>query len=218
MLCPTICASTNLWSTPRRLLRIVRSQRGGCSACFWPRTEQWLLDRQNAHGDWAGLFAGTLYSVVALRCLGYARDHSVVEHGLEGIERLAIRDQGASSFRVQPSISPVWDTALAVSALAEAGLSPSVRAPESQPSTLRWLDEDRRWPQPLPVRQSHCLAALAQQGSEEAPPLMHTLTWCARRDGWSAGRYFAPATGPVRLVAHCPADGRFSSTTPLRRT
>ena len=58
------------------------------------------------------------------RCSAWATrlDHPVMARGLEGCGRL--RAGGRTTLTLQPCLSPVWDTALAVIALREAGLPP----------------------------------------------------------------------------------------------
>ncbi|MFN2462028.1 MAG: squalene--hopene cyclase [Candidatus Velthaea sp.] len=83
------------------------------------RAERWVLERQEATGDWGGIIPAMLNSMLALRALGYRRDDPRVVRGFAALERFAIHEGG--TYRVQPCISPVWDTGLAVRALVEAG-------------------------------------------------------------------------------------------------
>jgi squalene-hopene/tetraprenyl-beta-curcumene cyclase len=59
-------------------------------------------------------------SVLALLSLGYKPTDPVIVKGLEAIERFGI--ETSSEFRLQSCVSPVWDTAITVIALAESGL------------------------------------------------------------------------------------------------
>jgi squalene-hopene/tetraprenyl-beta-curcumene cyclase len=100
----------------------------------WRRTERWIVAHQEADGSWGGIMLPWLYSLLALKCLGYSLDHPVMKRGLEGLESFILEDRG--TFRMQPATSPVWDTAWSVIALREAG----VRA--DHPSLVRaasWL-------------------------------------------------------------------------------
>jgi squalene-hopene/tetraprenyl-beta-curcumene cyclase len=63
-----------------------------------------------------------LNSLLALRCLDYDGADPVVERGLQAVDRFAIETE--ETYRVQPCISPVWDTALVMLALVDSGLSP----------------------------------------------------------------------------------------------
>ena len=86
------------------------------------RAEKWILERQETTGDWAGIMPAMLNSMLALRALGYDVNAPEVVRGFGAIEAFTITANGA--YRVQPCVSPVWDTALAVRALVDAGVAP----------------------------------------------------------------------------------------------
>jgi squalene-hopene/tetraprenyl-beta-curcumene cyclase len=82
--------------------------------------EQWIVRRQEADGGWGGIQAPLVYSVIALHLQGYALHHPVMRAALAGIDALIIVDERGR--RIEACQSPVWDTALAVTALAESGV------------------------------------------------------------------------------------------------
>ncbi|MCL6752498.1 squalene--hopene cyclase [Nostoc sp. CCCryo 231-06] len=84
--------------------------------------EKWILERQEATGDWGGIIPAMLNSMLALRCLNYDRSDPIVERGLQAIDNFAIETE--NSYRVQPCVSPVWDTAWVMRALVESGFAP----------------------------------------------------------------------------------------------
>ncbi|MEJ6484397.1 squalene--hopene cyclase [Nostoc punctiforme UO1] len=84
--------------------------------------EKWILERQEATGDWGGIIPAMLNSMLALRCLDYDRSDPIVERGLQAIDNFAIETD--NSYRVQPCVSPVWDTAWVMRALVESGFAP----------------------------------------------------------------------------------------------
>ncbi len=84
--------------------------------------EKWILERQEATGDWGGIIPAMLNSMLALRCLGYSANDPIVERGLQAIDNFAIETE--DSYRVQPCVSPVWDTAWVMRALVESGFAP----------------------------------------------------------------------------------------------
>lgn len=85
--------------------------------------ERWILERQEVTGDWGGIIPAMLNSLLALRCLNYDVNDPIVVRGLQAIDNFAIETE--STYRVQPCISPVWDTAWSIRALVDSGLSPS---------------------------------------------------------------------------------------------
>ncbi|WP_392532318.1 squalene--hopene cyclase [Nostoc sp. C117] len=84
--------------------------------------EKWVLERQEATGDWGGIIPAMLNSMLALRCLNYGQNDPIVERGLQAIDNFVIETE--NSYRVQPCVSPVWDTAWAMRALVESGFVP----------------------------------------------------------------------------------------------
>jgi squalene-hopene/tetraprenyl-beta-curcumene cyclase len=84
--------------------------------------ERWILERQEATGDWGGIIPAMLNSLLALRALNYNPADPIVERGLQAVDNFAI--ETADTYTVQPCISPVWDTAWAMRALIESGLAP----------------------------------------------------------------------------------------------
>jgi squalene-hopene/tetraprenyl-beta-curcumene cyclase len=83
------------------------------------RAEQWILERTR-HADGLGaIYPSMMYVVMALDSLGYPADHPDVQEANHQFMNLMIDDD--RGFFFQPCFSPVWDTAIAVHALGEAG-------------------------------------------------------------------------------------------------
>jgi len=113
--------------------QLVPGRRAGLRAA-----ERWILEHQEATGDWGGIIPAMLNSLLALRCLGYESADPVVERGLEAIDNFAI--ESPTTYHVQPCVSPVWDTALTVQALVDSGLG------SNHPALVRggqWLLEQQ---------------------------------------------------------------------------
>jgi squalene-hopene/tetraprenyl-beta-curcumene cyclase len=86
------------------------------------KVERWIVDRQEADGSWGGIQPPWVYSLMGLNLRGYAIDHPVMRKGLEGLDAFTIVEDGIR--RLEACQSPVWDTALALIALGDAGLPP----------------------------------------------------------------------------------------------
>ncbi len=84
--------------------------------------ERWIVERQEADGSWGGIQPPWVWSIVALRALGYPLDDPVIERALAGLDSFTIEDEAGR--RIEACQSPVWDTALAVLALLDAGFEP----------------------------------------------------------------------------------------------
>ena len=100
------------WFLPRRALR----------TAALARAERWIVQRQEADGLWGGIQPPVVYSIIALHLLGYPLDHPVVASAFKGLDGFTIED--ARGRRIEACQSPVWDTALALVALTDAGVGP----------------------------------------------------------------------------------------------
>jgi squalene-hopene/tetraprenyl-beta-curcumene cyclase len=96
------------------------------------RAERWIVRRQEADGSWGGIQPPWVYSLMALHLRGYPLEHPLMRRGLEGLDRFMVEDSGDSrgvgapqgpSRRLEACQSPVWDTALSIVALSDAGLT-----------------------------------------------------------------------------------------------
>ncbi|MFH8366960.1 squalene--hopene cyclase [Streptomyces sp. NPDC018031] len=124
---------------------------------------RWIIERQENDGCWGGIQPPAVYSIIALHLMGYDLGHPVLRAGLESLDRFAVwreeptagpgvpgdpvesgggrrageapRSESAGEVRmVEACQSPVWDTCLAVIALADAGL------PADHPALVRAAD------------------------------------------------------------------------------
>ncbi len=101
------------------------------------KAERWIVERQEADGSWGGIQPPWVYSLMALNLLGYPVEHPVIQKGLEGLDKFTIVEDGVR--RLEACQSPVWDTALAMIGLGDAGLPPDHGAIASG---ARWLLEE----------------------------------------------------------------------------
>jgi squalene-hopene/tetraprenyl-beta-curcumene cyclase len=110
--------------TPRRILR----------RAALARAERWIVQRQEADGLWGGIQPPTVYSIIALQLLGYPLDHPIFRSALAGLDAFTIEDDAGR--RLEACQSPVWDTALAVVALADSDVDQGSPVLES---AVQWL-------------------------------------------------------------------------------
>ena len=95
----------------------------------------WVVQRQEADGSWGGIQPPWVYSLIALDLEGYGPDTAVMRKGIEGFVRFVL-DGEDRGWRFQACMSPVWDTAWAVRALAAAGLD---RSHPALQRAVRWM-------------------------------------------------------------------------------
>jgi squalene-hopene/tetraprenyl-beta-curcumene cyclase len=82
--------------------------------------ERWVRERQEADGSWGGIQPPWVWALVMLAALGHGPEDDAFARGLAGWDRFMILD--GDRLRPEACQSPVWDTALAVLALREAGV------------------------------------------------------------------------------------------------
>ncbi|MFI5181787.1 MAG: squalene--hopene cyclase [Thermoanaerobaculia bacterium] len=97
-------------------------------------SEAWIHERLEKSDGLGAIFPPIINTILALRCLGYESNDPRLLAQVHELERLELSDD--ETLRLQPCFSPVWDTALAIVALAESGV------PADEPSlrrAARWL-------------------------------------------------------------------------------
>ncbi len=103
------------------------------------KAEKWMLERLEMTDGLGAIYPAMLNAIIALRCLGYSEDDPQVIRARDEFEKLGIEQAPTvevpePTFRMQPAVSPVWDTAQAVYVLGEAGV------PRNHPSMVRAAD------------------------------------------------------------------------------
>ena len=104
------------------------------------KAEKWMLERFEMSDGLGAIYPAMLNAIIALRCLGYSFDDPQFIRAMDEFEKLGIDEPNGTehyakpTFRMQPCMSPVWDTAQAVYALGEAGV------PRNDPRLLKAAD------------------------------------------------------------------------------
>jgi squalene-hopene/tetraprenyl-beta-curcumene cyclase len=84
------------------------------------RAGAWMIERLAASDGLSAILPAMANSVMALRCLGYADDAELLREQLGYLEGLLLREPDGA-LRMQPCLSPVWDTVLSCHALIQSG-------------------------------------------------------------------------------------------------
>lgn len=108
---------------------------------FWRKAalaeaERWTVDRFADSDGLGAIWPAMVNAAVALVCQGHQADSPALVEALKQIDLLEVDD--AAGLRVQPCVSPIWDTVWVMMALLEAGLSGDHPALER---AGRWLLE-----------------------------------------------------------------------------
>jgi squalene-hopene/tetraprenyl-beta-curcumene cyclase len=103
------------------------------------QAEKWMLERLEMTDGLGAIYPAMLNAIIALRCLGYSEDDPQVIRARDefeklGIEQPATPEMPEPTFRMQPCVSPVWDTAQVVFALGEA------EVPRNDPRMIKAAD------------------------------------------------------------------------------
>jgi squalene-hopene/tetraprenyl-beta-curcumene cyclase len=114
------------------------------------RARRWTLEHLEHSQGLGAIFPPIVNSIFALRAMGRESDAAAVAAQIEELERLEI--EGPDTLKVQPCFSPVWDTALAIGAVLDAGTPPDALSVARAASWL--LDREVRlvgdWGRRLP--------------------------------------------------------------------
>jgi squalene-hopene/tetraprenyl-beta-curcumene cyclase len=86
------------------------------------RAKDWLLEHLERTEGLGAIYPAMVNSVFALRALGYSADDPLTAREINHLAQFEIED--GDTLRVQPCVSPVWDTAVTMFSLEEAGLPP----------------------------------------------------------------------------------------------
>jgi len=99
---------------------------------------QWMREHLERSDGLAAIYPAMMNSVFALLALGHGPDDPLTAREIGQMARFEIEE--GDTLRVQPCLSPVWDTAIAMVGLEEAGLPPDHT---SLVQASRWLLENQ---------------------------------------------------------------------------
>jgi len=86
------------------------------------QAEKWLLEHLERSEGLGAIYPAMVNSVFALRAMGLAADDPVTCREIDHLAQFEIEE--GDTLRMQPCVSPVWDTAVTMFSLQEAGLPP----------------------------------------------------------------------------------------------
>jgi squalene-hopene/tetraprenyl-beta-curcumene cyclase len=98
---------------------------------------EWLIPRMGEGSDGlAAIFPAMLNAMIAFQALGYDESHPILAKALQDFQGLFVDDP--QDFRIQPCLSPVWDTAINTIAMVESGFD---RHHPAITRAVNWLAE-----------------------------------------------------------------------------
>ncbi len=84
---------------------------------------KWMLEHLERSDGLAAIYPAMMNAIFALVALGHSPDDPLTAREITEFSRFEIEE--GDTIRVSPCVSPVWDTAIAMVALEEAGLPPN---------------------------------------------------------------------------------------------
>lgn len=84
--------------------------------------KEWMLNHIERTEGLAAIYPAMMNSIFALMAVGHGPDDPLTLREIKEFSRFEIEDE--ETIRMQPCVSPVWDTCIAMVALEEAGLPP----------------------------------------------------------------------------------------------
>jgi squalene-hopene/tetraprenyl-beta-curcumene cyclase len=86
------------------------------------KAEEWLLEHLQRSNGLGAIYPAMMNAIYALLAMGHPPDDPITAREIAELAKFEIEEK--DTIRVQPCTSPVWDTAIAMVALEEAGLPP----------------------------------------------------------------------------------------------
>jgi squalene-hopene/tetraprenyl-beta-curcumene cyclase len=84
--------------------------------------EKWMLERiGEGCSGLAAIFPSMLNSMIALKASGYKKDHPIYQKAENDFRELFV--ESPNDFRIQPCLSPVWDTGITLLTLGRSGMN-----------------------------------------------------------------------------------------------
>jgi squalene-hopene/tetraprenyl-beta-curcumene cyclase len=84
------------------------------------KAEAFVIERLNGEDGLGAIYPAMANTVMMFDCLGYDSSHPYATIARRALEKLIVHEEDGTTY-CQPCLSPVWDTALAGHAMAEAG-------------------------------------------------------------------------------------------------
>jgi squalene-hopene/tetraprenyl-beta-curcumene cyclase len=129
--CPGLAGGRGLFSWDRLFRTVDRLLKFYQRRQFVPlrrkalaAAEQWMTARFDQSDGLGAIYPPIVWSIVALKCLGYPDDSTEMQYCHRQLNDLCLNDLKTGSTRLQPCKSPVWDTAITIRALAHSGVRP----------------------------------------------------------------------------------------------
>jgi len=102
------------------------------------RCAEWIIAHQDDDGAWGGIQPPWIYSLMALRAMGYPLNYPVIDKGLKAFDAHWSYEKNGGIY-LQASESPIWDTLLTLEALLDCNREPETTA--TMDPAIDWILE-----------------------------------------------------------------------------
>jgi squalene-hopene/tetraprenyl-beta-curcumene cyclase len=104
-------------------------------------TSRWIIEHLERSDGLGAIFPAMMNSIMALTELGYSLDDPLLRQQIQKFDKLIIEDgnERDGTMRVQPCLSPVWDTGLAAFAVGRASAICTSHAESALNRAADWL-------------------------------------------------------------------------------
>jgi squalene-hopene/tetraprenyl-beta-curcumene cyclase len=172
------------WLSWERFFRLADRVLKRLQRCSWQPLRRralaaagdWMIQRFTDSDGLGAIFPPIVWSLIALKCLGYREDSPLWCDQWRHLEKLILEERETA--RLQPCLSPVWDTAIALRALAVSQPPPTQAA--------RSLAEGA----------SAAELAGREPGLAADDPLWQAARWLLRREVTQAGDWATYVQAP----------------------
>ncbi len=161
----------------------------------------WLVPRMTVPGGLGGIYPAMVNGILAMRLLGYPDDHALIAGQIKEIEALGVEEP--RRFHVQPCVSPVWDTALAVNALLASGAAALLTRRCSAPPTGSWTARSWRRETGRSSARGSSPAAGPSSSTTPSTPTSTTPRWSP----WGSTRSTTRTTAGGAWPSSAPSGG-----------
>jgi squalene-hopene/tetraprenyl-beta-curcumene cyclase len=80
---------------------------------------EWLLEREENSGGLGAIFPAMAHAIMAYKCMGLEDSHQAITKELAELAAFEIEEN--DMIRMQPCVSPIWDTAIVINSLIDSG-------------------------------------------------------------------------------------------------
>ena len=111
--------ATSSWSSTKSSNSTMPVPSSRSANCALKRSLEWLLEREENSGGLGAIFPAMAHAIMAYKCMGLPDNHRAICKELAELAAFEIEED--DTIRMQPCVSPIWDTAIVINSLIDSG-------------------------------------------------------------------------------------------------